>query len=84
MCWVCNAPKKSDKSIFSAKRTKNFTEFTKVYDKQAFTGRKKKFRLLLFFEKGVGILLINFYFCFLKKKSTQTATSRKQEKTFSI
>ena len=51
MFWVCNAPKKSDKSIFSAKTTKNFTEFTKVHDKQAFTGRKKN----------------SVYCCFLKK-----------------
>ena len=79
MSWVCNAPKKSDKCIFFSKRTKNFTDFTKNNDKQAFAGRKK-FRHLLFFEKRCWNSVIKFLILFFGKKSSEIATSRKQEK----
>ena len=63
-------PKKSDKCIFFSKRTKNFTDFTKNNDKQAFAGRKK-FRHLLFFEKSCWNSVIKFLILFFGKKNLQ-------------
>ena len=70
MSWVCIAPKKSDKCIFFSKRTKNFTDFTKNNNKQAFAGRKK-FRHLLFFEKRCWNSVIKFLILFFGKKNLQ-------------
>ena len=41
MCWLCIAPKKNRQIHVLAKRTKNFTDFSKIHDKQAFARRNK-------------------------------------------